>query len=244
MEQFYQGKLDGKVTMISEGGYAGIESVEISPVVSLNDSPLDLPVYSLPQSPASTVSPKPLNLHSRDPSSTSFNSGHALQSYQSYAGHLSLHDYRKYLSQADGTILSDAPRDRTLRRKPGTLNLSRARGCRDLSLSLSSSMSSAPSSPPPLSFSQSLQSVTFYCSDDDLDSPINPRGDRKHTEPTSVSVIPLPVVPREKNSGMFPLAMSLDKHDTKGCVSDPLSYSSLIFSLDHNPIHVVLCTRS
>jgi hypothetical protein len=72
------------------------------------------------------------------------------------SGQLSLHDYRKFLSQPDSIDLPVELRGRTLKRKAATSNLNQARIRQDSSFSLSSPLSSAPSSPPPLSFSQSV----------------------------------------------------------------------------------------
>lgn len=72
------------------------------------------------------------------------------------SGQLSLHEYRKYLSQ-DSTKMSPTPRPR-LKRKPAALNLCQ-RPHHDFGFQLLSPASSAPSSPPPLSFSQSVISL-------------------------------------------------------------------------------------
>ncbi|KAJ9223673.1 hypothetical protein DTO169C6_4025 [Paecilomyces variotii] len=89
---------------------------------------------------------------------------------RSYSGSLSLHEYRKNLSQQDNTAIPDTSRGRTLKRKAGVLNLNQTRAWTDFSLSSSpiSPISSAPSSPPPLSFSQSLVSVISHNSDKDI----------------------------------------------------------------------------
>lgn len=139
------------------GGWAG---GGLDAAVSIN---LDDPISS----PSASPSRAPLLLYqSQNPSLVSFVTVvEAAQPCQGYTGNLSLHEYRKYLSQPDDTTASSELRGRTLKRKAGTLNLSQARGRRDFSSSLSSSYSSAPSSPPPLSFSHSLQSVISNVSD-------------------------------------------------------------------------------
>ncbi|CRG87748.1 hypothetical protein PISL3812_04768 [Talaromyces islandicus] len=90
-------------------------------------------------------------------------------------GQLSLHDYRKFLSQSNDIITMDAePSRRTLKRKPATINLNQAKPQQqvprhDFVLNLYSPVSSAPSSPPPLSFCQSV--VTLH---GDLPTPVSP----------------------------------------------------------------------
>lgn len=88
-------------------------------------------------------------------------------------GHLSLHEYRKFLSQPEGIDLPDELKGRTLRRKPASSNLNPARTRQDFWFPLSSPLSSAPSSPPPLSFSQSV--ITLQ-SDNDTQDPATPLG--------------------------------------------------------------------
>jgi hypothetical protein len=85
------------------------------------------------------------------------------------SGQLSLHEYRKFLSRQDDTNMSPtSPRPR-LKRKPAALNLCQ-RSHHDLGFQLQSPVSSAPSSPPPLSFSQSVISLPSG----DLPTPISP----------------------------------------------------------------------
>lgn len=85
------------------------------------------------------------------------------------SGQLSLHEYRKFLSRQDSTKMSPtSPRPR-LKRKPAALNLCQ-RSHHDLGFQLQSPVSSAPSSPPPLSFSQSVISLPGG----DLPTPISP----------------------------------------------------------------------
>jgi hypothetical protein len=188
------------------------ERIDIAQIVSLNDSPLGCPIYSFSQSPTSiAVLAESQDLHLRDPSLTPFIPGHAPQACQIHAGHLSLHDYRKYLSQPDDTVIPDVLRGRTLKRKTGAMNLSQAPGCRDLSLSLSSYVSSAPSSPPPLSFSQSAIS---YRSDEDLDSPVNP----SHGAP---SVIPSPLLSQRQQPDDPPKGAAWHNQNTETFVSVP-----------------------
>jgi len=90
--------------------------------------------------------------------------GKAPRSIKGVTGALSLHDYRKSLSQSHERV--DDPVDRsagrTLKRKPGALNLNWNKSTPVLS-SFSSypvSVSSATSSPPPLSPSYSLSVVS------------------------------------------------------------------------------------
>lgn len=85
------------------------------------------------------------------------------------SGQLSLHEYRKFLSRQDSTKMSPtSPRPR-LKRKPAALNLCQI-SHHDLGFQLLSPVSSAPSSPPPLSFSQSVISLPGG----DLPTPISP----------------------------------------------------------------------
>lgn len=85
------------------------------------------------------------------------------------SGQLSLHEYRKIMSQQDSTKVSPtSPRPR-LKRKPAALNLCQ-KSHHDLGFQLQSPVSSAPSSPPPLSFSQSVISLPSG----DLPTPISP----------------------------------------------------------------------
>lgn len=142
------------------GGWAG-GGLDATVSINLDDS------ISSPSASPSKAAPAPFLLYqSPNPSLVSFVTVvEAAQPCQGYTGNLSLHEYRKYLSQPDDTTASSELRGRTLKRKAGTLNLSQARGRRDFSSSLSSSYSSAPSSPPPLSFSHSLQSVISNVSD-------------------------------------------------------------------------------
>ncbi|QKX63344.1 uncharacterized protein TRUGW13939_10514, partial [Talaromyces rugulosus] len=87
-------------------------------------------------------------------------------------GQLSLHNYRKFLSQSNDiiTIPAEASR-RTLKRKPATINLHQAKIHKQPQhdFLLYSPVSSAPSSPPPLSFCQSV--VTLH---GDLPTPVSP----------------------------------------------------------------------
>ncbi|OXV07482.1 hypothetical protein Egran_04753, partial [Elaphomyces granulatus] len=143
----------------SGGGWVG-KGIDAALSINLDDS------IPSPSTSPTRAAPAPLLLYqSQNPSLVSFVSVQAAQPCQGYAGHLSLHEYRKYLSQPDDSTTSSELRGRTLKRKAGTLNLSQARGRRDFSLSISSFSSVPPSSPPPLSFSQSLQSVTSNVSD-------------------------------------------------------------------------------
>ncbi|KAL1962156.1 hypothetical protein VTN77DRAFT_502 [Rasamsonia byssochlamydoides] len=87
------------------------------------------------------------------------------------SGHLSLHDYRKFLSQPEDIDLPDELKGRTLRRKPAASNLNPARIRQDSSFS--SPLSSPPSSPPPLSFSQSV--ITLQ-SENETQCPETPLG--------------------------------------------------------------------
>ncbi|KAL1988339.1 hypothetical protein VTN96DRAFT_10022 [Rasamsonia emersonii] len=96
-------------------------------------------------------------------------------------GHLSLHDYRKFLSQPEGIDLPDELKGRTLRRKPAASNLNQARTRQEFWFSLSSPLSSAPSSPPPLSYSQSV--ITLQ-SDNETQDSVSPLG-RPLTTPAS-----------------------------------------------------------
>ncbi|GAD92975.1 conserved hypothetical protein [Paecilomyces variotii No. 5] len=158
--------------MDAEGSWWAAGSVEASGDVVLGSS-LDFPAYSLysPYShyPSLSTATEPPELycfshvHSSVPSSPV----HGSQWSSGYPGSLSLHEYRKNLSQPDTTVSPDIRRGRTLKRKAGTLNLSQTRTFTDFSLS-SSPVSSAPSSPPPLSFSQSLVSVISHNSDKDI----------------------------------------------------------------------------
>lgn len=89
---------------------------------------------------------------------------HAPRSIKGFTGALSLHDYRKSLSQSHERVgdLVDRGAGRTLKRKPGALNLNLNKSTPALS-SLSSypvSVSSATSSPPPLSPSYSHSVVS------------------------------------------------------------------------------------
>ncbi|KAN0083686.1 hypothetical protein V8E54_002774 [Elaphomyces granulatus] len=144
----------------SGGGWVG-KGIDAALGINLDDS------TPSPSTSPTRAAPAPLLLYqSQNPSLVSFVTVQAAQPCQGYAGHLSLHEYRKYLSQPDDSTTSSELRGRTLKRKAGTSNLSQARGRRDFSSSISSSFSSVPpSSPPPLSFSQSLQSVTSNVSD-------------------------------------------------------------------------------
>jgi hypothetical protein len=83
-------------------------------------------------------------------------------------GQLSLHTYRKFLSQEDDIKMSFSPPPRTLKRKQAALNLFQAQSY-DYAPNLQSPVSSAPSSPPPLSFSQSVISLPG-----DISTPISP----------------------------------------------------------------------
>lgn len=98
---------------------------------------------------------------------------HGTQWSPGYSGSLSIHEYRKHLSQQGHTAILDKPRGRMLKRKAGTLNLNQTRTWTDFSLP-SSPVSSAPSSPPPLSFSQSLVSVISQQSDRDTANIFSP----------------------------------------------------------------------
>lgn len=92
-------------------------------------------------------------------------------------GQLSLHNYRKFLSQSNDIITMSAEPSqcrRTLKRKPATINLNQAKLLQkqpqhDALFNLYSPVSSAPSSPPPLSFCQSV--VTLH---GDLPTPVSP----------------------------------------------------------------------
>lgn len=90
-------------------------------------------------------------------------------------GQLSLHDYRKFLSQSNDIItMATEPSRRTLKRKPATINLNQVKLLKqppphDFASNLYSPVSSAPSSPPPLSFCQSV--VTLH---GDLPTPVSP----------------------------------------------------------------------
>lgn len=89
-------------------------------------------------------------------------------------GQLSLHGYRKFLSQSNDIITMPAEAShRTLKRKPATINLNQAKIHKqprhDFVFNLYSPVSSAPSSPPPLSFCQSV--VTLH---GDLPTPVSP----------------------------------------------------------------------
>ncbi|OKL61326.1 hypothetical protein UA08_03747 [Talaromyces atroroseus] len=96
-------------------------------------------------------------------------------------GQLSLHDYRKFLSQEDDIKLPPPP-PRKLKRKPAAVNLFQAQ-CHDYAFNLQSPVSSAPSSPPPLSFSQSVISLPG-----DISTPISPTSTtRLFTQPVSSS---------------------------------------------------------
>lgn len=96
------------------------------------------------------------------------------------AGHLSLHEYRKYLSQEDDIKMPLSPPSRTLKRKQAAVNLLRIKTqtqtqtqtqyqYHDFGFHLRSPVSSAPSSPPPLSSSQSVISLHG-----DIPTPISP----------------------------------------------------------------------
>lgn len=102
-------------------------------------------------------------------------------------GHLSLHDYRKFLSQPEGIDLPDELKGRTLRRKPAASNLNQARTRQEFWFSLSSPLSSAPSSPPPLSYSQSV--ITLQ-SDNETQDSVSPLG-RPLTTPASQTKQPV-----------------------------------------------------
>lgn len=163
---------NNKFMMDAEGSWCTVRSVEASGDVVLGSS-LGFPAYTLysPYSrcpPFSTAKESPelycfSHVHSSGPSSPV----HGSQWSSGYPGSLSLHEYRKNLSQSDNTVAPDIRRGRTLKRKPGALDLSQIRKCTDFSLT-SSPVSSAPSSPPPLSFSQSLVSVISHSSDKDI----------------------------------------------------------------------------
>ncbi|EEA23752.1 hypothetical protein PMAA_077830 [Talaromyces marneffei ATCC 18224] len=85
------------------------------------------------------------------------------------SGQLSLHEYRKFLSRQDNSKMSPtSPRPR-LKRKPAALDLCQ-KSHHDLGFQLQSPVSSAPSSPPPLSFSKSVISLPGG----DLPTPISP----------------------------------------------------------------------
>lgn len=129
-------------------------------VAGLDDTnpPLRLPhAFQLPPTPTEVPS-RGHSIHFHDFSSASSTSLHAVQSCQSTTGHLTLHSYRRYLSHQDDIVIPDGLIGRTLRRKAGASNLNQTRSYRDSSLSSFSPSSSAPSSPPPLSFSQSVTS--------------------------------------------------------------------------------------
>lgn len=84
------------------------------------------------------------------------------------SGQLSLHEYRKLLSRQDSPKMSPTSPRPKLKRKPAALNLSQ-RSHHGL-FQLQSPVSSAPSSPPPLSFSQSVISLPGG----ELPTPISP----------------------------------------------------------------------
>lgn len=161
--------MDGEVSCCAAG------SIEASGDV-VRDNPLGFHAYSLysPYSPCLSLSPTeaPSELYcfSHVHKSTPPSPVHGTQWSSGYSGSLSLHEYRKNLSQQDNTAIPDTSRGRTLKRKAGVLNLNQTRAWTDFSLSSSpiSPISSAPSSPPPLSFSQSLVSVISHNSDKDI----------------------------------------------------------------------------
>lgn len=108
-------------------------------------------------------------------------------------GQLSLHDYRKLLSQQDDGIQTPlSPPPRLLKRKQAAVNLCQAQQYQhhyyhhpDFAAfhynHLQSPVSSAPSSPPPLSFSQSVISLHG-----DLPTPISPASiNRPFSQPLS-----------------------------------------------------------
>ncbi|KAJ9203143.1 hypothetical protein DTO164E3_2614 [Paecilomyces variotii] len=161
--------MDGEVSCCAAG------SIEASGDV-VRDNPLGFHAYSLysPYSPflslSPTEAPSELYCFSHVHKSTPPSPVHGTQWSSGYSGSLSLHEYRKNLSQQDNTAIPDTSKGRTLKRKAGVLNLNQTRAWTDFSLSSSpiSPISSAPSSPPPLSFSQSLVSVISHNSDKDI----------------------------------------------------------------------------
>lgn len=161
--------MDGEASCCTAG------SIEASGDV-VRDNPLGFHAYSLysPYSPflslSPTEAPSELYCFSHVHKSTPPSPVHGTQWSSGYSGSLSLHEYRKNLSQQDNTAIPDTSRGRTLKRKAGVLNLNQTRAWTDFSLSSSpiSPISSAPSSPPPLSFSQSLVSVISHNSDKDI----------------------------------------------------------------------------
>lgn len=90
-------------------------------------------------------------------------------------GSLSLHDYRKYLAQSTECVDDPVDRsERTLKRKLAKSNLNRPPPLSGVS-SRAVSVSSAASSPPPLSPSCS-QSVLSHCSEQESDHPETQQG--------------------------------------------------------------------
>lgn len=185
----------------SGGGWVG-KGIDAALGINLDDS------TPSPSTSPTRAAPAPLLLYqSQNPSLVSFVTVQAAQPCQGYAGHLSLHEYRKYLSQPDDSTTSSELRGRTLKRKAGTLNLSQARGRRDFSSSISSSFSSVPpSSPPPLSFSQSLQSVTSNVSDPEPEilAGLSHLG---QTRSKSISTISSPVSLGQRSDISLPIVM-------------------------------------
>jgi hypothetical protein len=128
---------------------------------------------SLPATPVSATHQSPYFHHSNSSLASVTGVSYRISNSKTPPGRLSLHHYRKILSKEDSTEPPDELKGRSLKRKAATQNLNPAKSSQDYFYfsSVSSPTSSAPSSPPPLSFSQSLQSFSTYPIGQDFEQP-------------------------------------------------------------------------